>query len=97
LPYNGAGGSVLLRAPFALMGKLLVGSQLATFRFGALGCLLALGALGVWLAASLRARGASASTCLGVLVVFAGAPALLNAALFGHPEEALGAALCVAS
>lgn len=95
LPANGAGGSVLLRAPFALLGKELVGDQLAIFRFGALACLLALGALGLWLARGLRHRGVSASTQVGVVAICAGVPALLESVFYGHPEEPLGAALAV--
>lgn len=97
LPTNGAGGSVLLRAPFALLGKVLVGSQLAIFRFGALACLLALGVLGLWLARDLRRRGVSAPTRVGVLAICVGTPALLEAVFYGHPEEPLGAALTVAA
>jgi hypothetical protein len=97
LPTNGAGGSVLLRAPFALLGKTLGGGQLAIFRAGALACLLALGALGLWLAQDLRRRGSPLSTRLGVLALYAAAPALLQAVFYGHPEEPLGAALAIAA
>src|SRR5947209_8480886 len=58
LPTNGAGGSLLLRAPAAMIGRLLVGGQLAEFRFGALACLLAAGALGMALAARMGRTGA---------------------------------------
>jgi hypothetical protein len=97
LPTNGAGGSVLLRAPFALLGRALTGDQLAIFRFGTLECLLALGALGLWLAQDLRRRGMSRSVCLGVVALYACAPALLEAVFYGHPEEPLGAALTIAA
>jgi hypothetical protein len=97
LPINGAGGSVLLRAPFALLGKTLVGGQIAIFRFGTLACLLALGALGLWLARDLYRRGIALSTCVGVLALYACIPALLEAVFYGHPEEPLGAALAVAA
>ncbi len=97
LPTNGAGGSVLLRAPFALLGKMLIGGQLAIFRFGASACLFALGALGLWLANDLRRRGVSLSTRIGVVALCASTPALLEAVFYGHPEEPLGAALAVAA
>jgi hypothetical protein len=97
LPTNGAGGSVLLRAPFALLGKLSGGGQLAIFRFGALACLLALSTLGLWLARDLRRRGVSGAVCLGVVAIYACAPALLDAVFYGHPEEPLGAALAIAA
>ncbi len=97
LPTNGAGGSILMRAPFALLGKTLAGDQLAIFRFGTLECLLALGALGLWLAQGMYRRGASPLTCLGAVALFACTPALLEAVFYGHPEEPLGAALCIAA
>jgi hypothetical protein len=53
LPTNGAGGSLLLRAPAAFAGKLLIGGPLAIFRFGALSCVLAVGGLGIYLARQL--------------------------------------------
>jgi Glycosyltransferase family 87 len=91
LPTNGAGGSVLLRAPAALLGKLVVGTQLAIFRFGALECMLLVGGLGLLLARRVR-------TPMGRVAVISGcvlSPMLLDAIRFGHPEEPLGAALCV--
>ena len=95
LPTNGAGGSVLLRAPAAWLGKELIGSQLAIFRFGAFACLLAAGALGLHLARGLREAGEPplARACaVGVCLL---APPVLDAIFFGHPDEPLGAALCV--
>jgi hypothetical protein len=67
------------------------------FRAGAFECVLALGALGLVLAAGMRRRGASRlgrAAVIGLLVL---APLITGAVLFGHPEEALGAALCVGS
>ncbi len=97
LPTNGAGGSVLLRAPFALLGKLAVGDQLTIYRFGSLACLLVLGALGLWLARDMRRRELPIPVCVGLVAIFAGAPALLEAVYYGHPEEPLGAALAIAA
>ena len=97
LPTNGAGGSLLLRAPAALLGKLLVGGQLAEFRFGALFCGLAAGVLGLFLARELRLGGAPPLTRGAVIVVCVFSPAMLDAIFFGHPEEPLGAAVCVAA
>ncbi|HXW58343.1 MAG TPA: hypothetical protein VEJ23_02570, partial [Solirubrobacteraceae bacterium] len=95
LPVNGAGGSILLRAPFSELGRLIIGDQLAIYRFGALMCLLALGALGLYLAADTRRGALPWAAVVGVIALLAGAPAALEAVVFGHPEEALGAALCV--
>jgi hypothetical protein len=97
LPNDGAGGSVLLRAPGALLGKLLDGSEIATFRFGALECTLVSGALGLWLARGMRERGCSTAARAAVVALCVGVPAILDAILVGHPEEVLGAALSVAA
>jgi hypothetical protein len=97
LPEDGAGGSVVLRAPAALLGKLLVGGQLAIFRFGALESVLAVGGVGVWLARSMRTERRAMVARVGVVGLCVFVPALLDAILFGHPEEPLGAALCVAA
>jgi hypothetical protein len=97
LPTNGAGGSLLLRFPGALLGKLLIGTQHAIFRFGALECLLVLGALGLYLARGPRRGGQSALSAVSIVILLIAAPALLDAIRFGHPEEPLGAALCVAA
>ena len=95
LPNDEAGGSVLLRAPGALLGKLLVGSPMAIFRFGALQCLLAAGALGLWLARGMRERGCSTAARVAVVSLCVGVPAILDAILVGHPEEVLGAVLSI--
>jgi hypothetical protein len=97
LPEDGAGGSVLLRAPAALAGKLLAGGQLAIFRFGALESVLAVGALGLWLARGMRAAGRPSIARAAVIGLCVIVPALLDAIFFGHPEEPLGAALCVSA
>src|SRR5450759_5504604 len=51
------GGSLVERAPFALLPGLWGGGELAVYRMVALPCLLAAAALGVWLVARMRARG----------------------------------------
>jgi hypothetical protein len=94
---SGAGGSVLLRAPFALIGKLVGGTQLATFRFGALECELAAGLLGLWLAREMRRAGRSPLARAAVIFVCVLGPAKADGIFFGHPEELLGATLAVAS
>lgn len=94
LPANGTGGSLILRAPAALLGKLLIGSQHAIFRFGSLLCVLSLGALAVWLARDEDRSARSRIVILGLLVSL---PLVLDAVRYGHPEEALGCALCVAA
>jgi hypothetical protein len=91
------GGSLVLRAPFALLPGLWGGGELAVYRMVALPCLLAAAALGVWLVAGMRrlgrpplARGVALALCVAN-------PLTLNALEVGHPEELLGGALCVAA
>jgi hypothetical protein len=91
------GPSLLLRAPFALPVSLAHGSARLIYRFAALPCVLALAGLGVWSAARLRAHGAGVPATFFALAVFIANPLTYYALLIGHPEEVLGAALCVAA
>jgi hypothetical protein len=91
------GGSLVLRAPFALLPSLWGGGSLAVYRMVALPCLLALGALGVWLAVQMRSRGQdrlAASVALALCVVN---PVAVYALEFGHPEDLLCTALSIAA
>jgi hypothetical protein len=97
LPDDGAGGSLVLRAPGALLGKALTGSQRGEFRLGALESVLVLGGLGLWLARGMRERDRSPIARAAVVGLCVIIPSLLDAIYFGHPEEPLGAALCVAA
>ena len=91
------GGSLLIRAPAALLAKSLGGGQLAIYRAGTFVCALSCGLLGVWLATRTRARSQKLVAWLPVFALCALAPLITDAVLDGHPEEALGAALCVAA
>lgn len=89
------GGSLVERSPFALVPGLWGGGQLAVYRLVAVPCLLAGTALGVWLCARMRAAGQRAlwrALAVGVCVAN---PMTLQALEMGHPEELLGACLCV--
>lgn len=91
------GGSLVLRAPFALLPGLWGGGELAIYRAVAVPCLLAAGAFGVWLVAQMRAGGQSRlarATALGLCVA---SPVTVRALEIGHPEEILGAVLCVSA
>jgi hypothetical protein len=91
------GGSLILRAPFALLPGLWGGGELAVYRSVAVPCLLAAGALGVWLVARMRSLGLGTlarATALGLCVA---SPITLRALEIGHPDELLGAVLCVAA
>lgn len=97
IPTDGAGGSVLLRAPFAWLGKELVGSEHAVFRFGALACVLATVSLALPVTRTMRAAGRSALARGALVGILLFTPAILDAIFYGHPEESLGAALCIGS
>ncbi len=91
------GGSLVERAPFALAPRLWGGGQLAVYRAAALPCLLASAALGVWLLARMRLHGRSTLARAVALGVCVANPITLRALELGHPEELLGACLCVAA
>ena len=96
------GGSLVERAPFALLADLWGGGQLAVYRMLALPCLLAAAALGVWLVAQMRemkwppANHSTLARALALGICVAN-PLTLRALELGHPEELLGGALCVAA
>ncbi len=91
------GGSVILRAPFALLPGLWGGGALAVYRAVSVPCLMAAAGLGVWFVAQLRARGADRIGRAAVLIVAVANPVFLPTLEVGHPEELLGAVLCVAA
>jgi Glycosyltransferase family 87 len=91
------GGSLVERAPFALLPGLWGGGSLAVYRMVAVPCLLAGATLGVWLCAQMRARGRKTLWRAIVLGVCVANPLTLQALELGHPEELLGACLCVAA
>jgi hypothetical protein len=91
------GGSLIERAPFALLAGLWGGGALAVYRMVALPCLLAAAVLGVWLVARMRAQGRSKLARAVALGVCVANPITLLALEQGHPEELLGACLCVAA
>lgn len=89
------GASLILRAPFFLATKLWHGGDVAVYRAGAVPCLLAAGALGVWLGAQMRAKGNSTLARILVVVLCVANPLILPALKWGHPEDLLSAAVCV--
>jgi hypothetical protein len=91
------GGSLVERAPFALIPGLWGGGELAVYRMVALPCLLAAAALGVWLLARMRAQGHGTLARAIALGLCVANPLTLSALEVGHPEELLGACLCVAA
>jgi hypothetical protein len=91
------GGSLVERAPFALLPGLWGGGELAVYRMVALPCLLAAAVLGAWLIARMRSEGRSTFARAVALGVCVANPLTLGALEFGHPEDLLGACLCVAA
>ncbi len=89
------GGSLIERAPFALLPGLWGGGALAVYRMVALPCLLAAAALGVWLCARMRTERRSTLARAVAVAVCVANPMMLSALELGHPEEVLGACLCV--
>lgn len=91
------GGSLALRAPFALLPNLWGGGDLAAYRTLAAPCLVAGAVLGVWLWTLAAERGHARSTGWIALLLCVTNPLTLWALEFGHPEELFGGALCVAA
>jgi hypothetical protein len=91
------GGSVELRAPFALLAGLWGGGPDSVYRAVSIPGLIAAAVLALWLLAEMRGRGyglLARATMLGLCVLN---PVTLYALQLGHPEELLGAVLCVAA
>jgi hypothetical protein len=91
------GGSLIERAPFALLPGLWHGGALSLYRMVALPCLIASAVLGVWLIARMRAAGRPLAARALVLAICVANPITLAALEAGHPEELLGGCLCVAA
>jgi hypothetical protein len=91
------GGSLVERAPFALLSTLWGGGALAVYRLVALPCLLAAAALGICLVARMRGEGRSLLARAVALGLCVANPITLRALEIGHPEELLGACMCVAA
>jgi hypothetical protein len=91
-------GSLILRAPFAAIGLHAgSGSDLELYRLGAFPCLLAAGLLAVFVLGRMRELRRPALACVLVPGLIAVNPLTARALKFGHPEEILAAALCVAA
>lgn len=91
------GGSLLLRAPFALLPELWGGGSLAVYRAVSIPCLIAAALLGLWLCSRMRAAGhrrLARGLTLGLCVAN---PITLLALELGHADELLNGALCVAA
>jgi hypothetical protein len=91
------GGSLVLRAPFALLPGLWGGGSLAVYRAVAAPCLLAAAALGVWLARCARRDGQTRLVAAIALLLCAANPIAIYALEYGHPEDLLCATFALAA
>jgi hypothetical protein len=89
------GPSLIMRAPFALPASLAHAGGRLLYRLSALPCLLAIAALGVWLARDLRRAGGGLFAAALLVALCAANPITYRAMQIGHPEELAGGALCV--
>ena len=89
------GGSLVLRAPFALATSALGGGELAVFRALSIPCALAVAVVALVLADRMSREGRSRGACLLVVALAAANPITIKAFEIGHPEELLCAALAV--
>ena len=89
------GGSLILRAPFAMLPALWSGGALAVYRMAAFPCLVASAGFGVVMVARMRSRGSTRLARSLALFLCVANPMTLPTLEVGHPEELLGAVLCV--
>ena len=91
------GGSLLVRAPLIELTRLWHGGGDAVYRASAVPCLAAAGALGIWLGRDLGRRTAGLLAQALVIALCIANPLAITALQQAHPEDLLGAALCVAA
>ncbi len=91
------GGSLVLRAPFALLSDVWGGGELAVYRLVALPCLLAAAVLGMWLVGEMRQLERPLLGRALAMALCVANPLTLAALEVGHPEDLLGGVLCVAA
>ena len=91
------GGSLEMRAPFALLPSLWGGHQVAVYACVAVPCLLAAVAMAVWLVGRMRAIGQGRLARATALALFIFNPVTIYTLQYGHAEELLGAVLCIAA
>jgi hypothetical protein len=91
------GGSLVLRAPFAMAPTLWDGGARDIYAASALPCVIALVAFTVWVSAQPRRRGPAWAARIVAILCCAATPYTAVVLHGGHPEELLGAVLCVAA
>jgi hypothetical protein len=86
--------SLFVRAPFVL--SVFHASSPTVYWIGSLPCILAMLGLAIWLLRQMQRRGRSDAEQAMVGLALVLSPLSVRALHWGHPEELLGAALCVA-
>ena len=89
--------SLLLRAAFAILSWLGDGSELLVYRLGSFACLLAAALLAVYLFRLMDERGQPLLARVAVAALCLLNPMTTDALRWGHPEEMLAGALCIAA
>ena len=88
--------TVLVRYPFAELGRAVDSdNDLLVYQLGTIPCLVSVGLLGLALARRMRRRGQSPAACAAAAALCLVNPLTWEAIRLGHPEELLGASLCV--
>src|SRR5438270_2503578 len=87
--------AILARTPFVAAGHLFGAGSLASYRLGAIPCLIAAGLLGVVLLRTFAPASRRGAASIVVVLLAVASPAATNAVELGHPEEVLCAALSV--
>ncbi len=87
--------SIFARAPFVAVAHWAGAGGLASYRAGAIPCLVAAGLLGVVLLRAFPAAARRWPVAILVVLLAVASPAATNAVALGHPEEVLCAALSV--
>jgi hypothetical protein len=91
-------GSLVLRAPIAMIPKLWGSGSHGVYVASAIPCMLAAFAFAWWVSVQPRARGGvSLVTRVGPMIYILLNPIVLTSLLGGHPEEVLGGVLCIAA
>jgi len=87
--------AILARAPFVAAGHAFGAGSLASYRLGAIPCLVAAGLLGVVLLRTFAPTSRRGAVSIVVVLLAVASPAATSAVELGHPEEVLCAALSV--
>ena len=87
--------TLVLRAPAVAVARSFGAGELAQYRIGSLVCLLLSAGLIWFLVAKARPRGRQWAFVALLLVLLLSGPVTAKALAFGHPEELVGAVLCV--